>query len=258
MADSTLQLTLRELRVLFTSLRAWAVIVGVVLVLGLSGPFGTFEALAFPQRLAYWLVVGVTTFAAGSFFSTWGAHELKRRDAPIFVHLPVNAISATLPVVPIVLGINLVMFGSYEVDTITLAQMFIYVFIVAFAVSALFLVFEVSKPETKGGDSGAPKILERLDVTKRGALISLSVQDHYVDVVTVKGRALVLMRLGDAMAETEGTSGVQIHRSHWVALDGVAAIKRQSGRVLVETKSGDILPISRGFMDAAKAAGLIA
>lgn len=245
------------MRGLFTSLRAWAVLIGVVLVLGLSGPFGTFEALGLPQRLAYWAVVGVTTFAGGSFFSTWGAHVLKRRNAPILVHLPVNAITATLPVVPIVLGINLVMFGSYEVDTITLAQMFLYVFVVAFAVSALFLIFEVSSPEVEE-QNVAPRIMDRLDVTKRGALISLSVQDHYVDVVTAKGRTLVLMRLGDAMAETGGTKGVQIHRSHWVALDGVAAIRRQSGRVQVETKAGDLLPVSRGFMDDAKAAGLIA
>lgn len=258
MADSTLQLTLREMRGLYTSLRAWAVLFGVVLVLGLSGPFGTFEALNLPLRLAYWLAVGVTTFAAGSFFSTWGAHELKRRNAPIFVHLPVNAISATLPVLPIVLGINLLMFGSYEVDTITLAQMFFYVFVVAFAVSALFLIFEVSQPDVKAVHSGAPKILDRLDVTRRGALVSLSVQDHYVDVVTTRGRSLVLMRLGDAMRETEGVQGVQIHRSHWVALDGVAAINRQSGRVLVTTTAGDVLPVSRGFQEAAKSAGLIA
>lgn len=246
------------MRDLFTSIRAWAVIVGVVLVLGLSGPFGTFEALDLPQRLFYWVSVGVTTFAAGSFFSTWSAEALKRRNAPIWVHLPVNAVMATLPVVPIVMAVNLVVFGGYEVDTPTLLQIILYVFVVAFAVSALFLLFEISRPKIEAAGPRAPRLLDRLDVTKRGPLISLSVQDHYVEVVTARGRALVLMRMSDAISETEGTEGAQIHRSHWVALDGVAAIRKQAGRTLVETKGGDLLPVSRGFQEAAKAAGLIA
>ena len=69
---------------------------------------------------------------------------------------------------------------------------------------------------------------------------------------------MLLMRLGDAMAETDNVPGVQIHRSHWVALDGVSAVKRQSGKVMVETRAGDYLPVSRSFMSAAKSAGLIA
>ncbi len=246
------------MRSIFTSIRAWAVMVGVVLVLGLSGPFGTFEALELPQRLVYWAVIGVTTFGAGAFVSTWGAEALKKRNAPVWVHLPVNALTATLPVVPIVMAINLMTFGRYEVDTPTLVQMFFYVFVVAFAVSTLFLIFEISRPEPEKTAPRAPKLLERLDVTRRGPLISLSVQDHYVEVVTAKGRTLVLMRLSDAISETAGADGVQIHRSHWVALDGVAAIRKQAGRTMVETRGGDLLPVSRGFQEAAKAAGLIA
>src|SRR5690606_17132350 len=68
-----------------------------------------------------------------------------------------------------------------------------------------------------------PAVLNRLPHHLRGRLIYMSMQDHYVDVHTDRGNALVLMRLGDAIAETGATPGLQIHRSHWVALDAVRA-----------------------------------
>ena len=49
---------------------------------------------------------------------------------------------------------------------------------------------------------------------------------NYVEVWTERGTHLVLMRLSDAIRETAGENGLQIHRSHWVAL---GAVKRTLG-----------------------------
>ncbi len=46
-----------------------------------------------------------------------------------------------------------------------------------------------------------PAILSRLPVDRRGPLVALSAEDHYVRVTTAAGETLVLMRLGDAMRE---------------------------------------------------------
>ena len=102
-----------------------------------------------------------------------------------------------------------------------------------------------------------PPILERIPHPQRGALMALSVQDHYVEVVTEKGTSLVLMRLSDAIKETGAVAGLQIHRSHWVARDAVKRVIRTDGKVSVELRSGIRLPVSRGYLDAVKAAGLI-
>ncbi len=61
--------------------------------------------------------------------------------------------------------------------------------------------------------------------------LELSGSDHDVQIVTTKGREmvlmrLVLMRLGDAIREVGATQGLQVHRSHCVALAHITAVKR--------------------------------
>ena len=47
-------------------------------------------------------------------------------------------------------------------------------------------------------------------------IISLKAAEHYVEVTTTSGTALILMRFRDAVAEL-GNLGIRVHRSHWVA-----------------------------------------
>ena len=84
------------------------------------------------------------------------------------------------------------------------------------------------------------------------------VEDHYVDIVTDKGKTLVLMRLADAIRETAPIAGLQIHRSHWVARDAVVKVHRSDGKLILELSNGLKLPVSRGYLPAAKEAGLTA
>ena len=101
-----------------------------------------------------------------------------------------------------------------------------------------------------------PKLLDRLPQRLRGDITYLSMQDHYVDVHTEKGSTLVLMRLADAIAEVEGVPGLQIHRSHWVALDAVAGSLRRDGRLFLRMSDETLLPVSRSWFEAVRAAGL--
>jgi DNA-binding LytR/AlgR family response regulator len=102
-----------------------------------------------------------------------------------------------------------------------------------------------------------PAILERVPLPQRGKLIALIVEDHYVDIVTDKGKTLVLMRLADAIREAAPVLGLQVHRSHWVALDAVLRTQRSEGKIVIELANGMKLPVSRGYLPAAKEAGLV-
>ena len=99
--------------------------------------------------------------------------------------------------------------------------------------------------------------LRRLPVEKRGRLISISVADHYVEVATSAGSALILMRLTDAMAETGDTPGLQVHRSHWVAIGEVTAARRDGARAILTLSDGRDIPVSRTYVPAVKEAGLL-
>ena len=68
---------------------------------------------------------------------------------------------------------------------------------------------------------------------------------------------MLLMRLSDAINEVGATDGLQIHRSHWVAMDQISDVRRINDRGEVTLSSGDTRPISRGYMNAARDAGLV-
>jgi DNA-binding LytR/AlgR family response regulator len=64
------------------------------------------------------------------------------------------------------------------------------------------------------------------------------------------------MRLADAIRETGDVAGLQIHRSHWVALEAVEGVKRRDGKLFLEMADGALLPVSRGARGRVKAAGI--
>ncbi|WGI23173.1 LytTR family DNA-binding domain-containing protein [Amylibacter sp. IMCC11727] len=77
---------------------------------------------------------------------------------------------------------------------------------------------------------------------KRGQLISISAQDHYVAITTSTGTDLTRMTLAAAIALVEPGIGLQIHRSHWIAISAIKTVNEQNRTV--ELINGEILPIS--------------
>nr|WP_255618484.1 LytTR family DNA-binding domain-containing protein [Roseibaca sp. Y0-43] len=102
-----------------------------------------------------------------------------------------------------------------------------------------------------------PAILDRLPLEKRGALLALSVEDHYVRVQTSNGTELLLMRLSDAIRETGDLAGAQVHRSHWVAFPAVQTARRDGDRAVLTLKDGTEIPVSRANLPKLKEAGLL-
>ena len=233
----------------FTSTKVLGGIGVVSVVLGVSGPFQTFETFALPTRLAYWVFVCFLTFGAGFFAGTYMENAMKRRlsEWPRFL---VATFATAVAVVAIVFLINLL---SFQDTPLTLNTMFViggYVTIISFTVSAALKFFEPQKEEPS-----ATPILARLPMDMRASLISLCVQDHYTEVTTTKGAKLVLIRLSDAIKESG--DGFQIHRSYWVANKAIAKVERRSGKVVLTTVTGRELPVSRTFLPHVKAAGLL-
>ncbi len=99
--------------------------------------------------------------------------------------------------------------------------------------------------------------LRRLPLDRRGPLIRLEAQDHYLNVVTQKGSALVLLRLQVAVKALQDVDGFQSHRSHWVAKDDVTKHRRVQGCDFLVLISGDEIPVSRSYGPAVQDAGLI-
>ncbi|WP_439532230.1 LytTR family DNA-binding domain-containing protein [Polymorphobacter sp.] len=93
-------------------------------------------------------------------------------------------------------------------------------------------------------------LLRRLPERIGRDIICLKAQEHYTEVVTRGGSALVYMRFSDAMGVVaSGIDGVQVHRSYWVAYAAIEGFERADGRIQMRLANGERLPVSRTYQN---------
>ena len=103
-------------------------------------------------------------------------------------------------------------------------------------------------PETPGSS-----FFRRLPGALGRDLVYLKMSDHYVEVFTTAGHTVLLMRLGDAVAELEGL-GMRVHRSYWVGHGHAERLLRRGRRRLLRLTDGHDVPVSRSYRAAVEAA----
>lgn len=261
MNDSPVRLAIREMQDTGRKALFWAILGAVILLLGLSGPFDTIDILPLLPRFAYWAMVTLVTFFSGWFVSMVIVLTFEARRWPFWLEATLAGIGVGFVVSIEILVMNWLVFGVSPIETGYASTLVANTVVIALVVTAL-IIWTRRNLETPTIPPAAftpqpPRLLARLSLDKRGTLISLSVQDHYVKVVTTRGREMLLMRLSDAIAETEGCAGLQVHRSHWVALDQVQAARRDGARGTLTMTGGGEIPFSRSFLPAVKEAGLL-
>ncbi len=103
------------------------------------------------------------------------------------------------------------------------------------------------RPSTPRGTEAhaEPGFMRRLSPGRRGQLIALSAELHYLRVYTTLGDSLILQGFGEALAQLGPQAGIRIHRSHWVDPAFVAEVTRDRGRTSVHLSNGLVLPVAR-------------
>jgi hypothetical protein len=76
-------------------------------------------------------------------------------------------------------------------------------------------------------------------------IVALTAELHYLRVFTQQGDALILMSFGRATNALQVIPGMAVHRSHWVALNHVAALETEGERVICRMVTGLTIPVSR-------------
>ena len=258
MSDGPLQLALREWRGHFLNPIGLIVQACVGAVLGVSGPFGTQDTVAFMPRILYWIWVVYSTYGIG-LFGLLLVQKLMT-DRPIWFHSvvagSVNGVAISLYIV----SINLLIFGpDFQSEGLSsfVIRVFFIAFFVTFAGTAITEIVYRRTPEISEDQPNVVPLMDRLPLEKRGELVALSVEDHYVRVKTTVGVEMILMRLSDAIRETGALRGDQVHRSHWVCYDHVASARREGDRAILTLKDGGEVPVSRANLAKIREAGLL-
>ncbi|MEP5154942.1 LytTR family DNA-binding domain-containing protein [Planktotalea sp.] len=256
MTNAPSQHALREVRRLFSSPITRMVLIALVFLLGISGPFGTLESMGFGARVAYWAVTAPATFAIGVIVSAFMAETLRERK-PDWAMKALVALVAAIAITIFVVLFNWIAFGQTPIEISKLPALVLSVTATAAVIALVLQYIPDSADSVVAAEVKLPPLLDRLDLEKRGAIISLSVQDHYVEVTTNKGTSLVLMRLSDAIRETSPIDGIQIHRSHWVAVQHITSVKRDGDRAILTLSDGRDLPASRSNIKLLKERALL-
>lgn len=78
-------------------------------------------------------------------------------------------------------------------------------------------------------------------------IVALSAELHYLRVFTAKGETLVLFPFGRAVKALEAENGMQVHRSHWIALPHVDEVTSKDGKIICNMINGPSVPVSRSY-----------
>lgn len=232
--------------------RKIAVFFGGVLVLALTGPFGTYHAMGVYERLVFWLVAftGVGFFM--HIFVTTALASRYLATLPKVVRIGIGAALAGLPGAAVVIFVHAV-FHPPLISADALPVMWLQVALIGW-VACVVVFYDF------GPGAAAPRAPIRTTFHKRlppelgDDIISVSMQDHYAEVTTALGSHMVLIRLGDAMQELEGAPGLQLHRSHYAMATHLEKLLRVGGRLRVRLSDGRELPVSATHAEAVKQA----
>ena len=229
------------------------------------GPFGTYDSIATAGRFGYWVLalganwlvcasVMILTLRLTSSASPW-KRALAMAGAALIAAIPGTAVvhSAEILFRPQYEGDNALPTIYFGVAVLMMAISFMVVGILA-RVQPVAADGEPSAAIPAGG--ATPRFLDRLPPELGRDLVYLKMADHYVEAFTTAGSTLVLMRFADALAELEGAGGLRVHRSYWVAREHVTGTARRNGRTILSLTGGHEAPVSRGYLTAARAAGL--
>lgn len=250
---------LDELSPILRSTGFWAGLLGLAVVLGVAGPFGTAETVPILRRMIYWCVIVFTTGPFGFVLGFVGCDLFHALRLPKWLAAIVSGVFTGLPVAAIVFSVNAVLLQPGELAINDMPLVLSIMVISAVLSLATYIAFFAKPPAPAPVTpySAHSRLLDRLPVSQRAPLVALTATDHYTEVTTTAGTTRLLLRLSDAIAEAAPTPGLRIHRSHWVATDQITATRREGPRAIVTLTDGRAYPVSRSQLPALEQTGLL-
>ena len=213
------------------------------LMLSIWSPFQT-HYLTYSSRLLLWLSLclsgAIGTACVDGLLAIW------KQTPSMFQRILLQSVGATIPVSAILVYALPHSGAPFIITTIVLA------WTISLSITGVGELLRAqrrpnerqigSQPERM-----APVLTKRLPVQlKEGQIMALKSEDHYVRVYTDIGSALLLMRLSDAIAETEPLDGLQTHRSWWVARSAVKSVIRKTRSAELVLDGAELtVPVSR-------------
>lgn len=249
-------------------------VVGLAVVMAVTGPFGSYDRMELDIRLVYFTAIAVLTWlqVIGCIVALRQIEATDQWRVP--VRMAVAGLVAALPTTAEIV----VLHGWLVAPVPWRALPYIYPQTAFIAVIISILIglsverrlhaeADAERARVAATPSSAqssiepaltPDFFRRVPPALGRDLLALEMEDHYLRIHTALGSDLILLRLRDALAELGPTRGRQVHRSWWVAEGAVASVERDPRRPILVLRNGLSVPVSRTFRGQVKEAGWLA
>lgn len=245
-------------------LRNALIVVAIGAVLGRIGPFDTFSQLPGLARYAYWIGLTLLIWLQAAAVLHLLREPLTGWTWPLRTVLA--ALIGAIPGAFEVAWAESLLRVSRDLTLLDVARIYGDVaLIMALMMLALELIDGNRLFATRDSVEASAMtalltsddLIAGLPPHRRGKLIALEAEDHYLRVYTERGDALIHRRFGDALHQVAAIEGLRVHRSWWVARQAVARVVRDGDRLVLELQNGLRVPVSRTYALAVREAGIL-
>ena len=241
-------------------------IIGFALVMGVTGPFGTYEHMSLGVPLLYFTVLGVLNWLQVIALAAWFGRIEPIDRWPVAWRMALVGLLASVPGTVEIFLVNA--WVGRPIPLSALPTLFPENAFLTIAISVVIGLFVEQRLRAAADAERArvaalpatpnpapPDFFRRIPPALGRDLLALEMEDHYLRIHTALGSDLILLRLPDALAELGSERGLQVHRSWWVAEGAVASAERGAGRLVLKLRNGVNVPVSKTFRDQVKSAG---
>ena len=234
----------------------------LAVVLGVTGPFGTYGRLDLGSRLVFFAAVGAVTWLAVALLAAWlgGVEPIDRW--PVYVRMTlVGLLAAILSTAAVIVVHGWI---SWPIPWRAFAEIYpdnafltvvLSVLVGLSVVQRLHARADAERARVAELPQAGPDFFRRIPPALGRDLLALEMEDHYLRIHTAVGSDLILLRLRDALTELDPSRGRQVHRSWWVADGAVTTSERAGARSLLVLRNGLKVPVSKSFRDQAREMG---
>jgi len=229
---------------------AWPLVACLLagLLLALLAPFETARIFTLEQRLLFWPIASL--LGGGLLLALYLVGRGMGRDWGVsaWLWLPLSALVAAAPETLIVQSVARAV--DPQVELLPFAQLFPSVLLLCLPLQAvLHLVLRqtgesrtiVVSPKDAPAD---PPLFGRLPPHLGSEILCIKTEDHYLQVHTDRGQALILMRMADA-ERALADKGLRVHRGWWVARHAVSRTELSDGKLTLTLVNGLEVPVAR-------------
>ena len=220
-------------------------------MMGIFGPFGSYLNGSFVVLVLHWTFMSMFGAVMCGLTVPHMVHWLGTRGFPLWFALLLSLAIVALPL-SLVAATEARWIWPWQTARLNPADWYAQTLFPILVVTSGWLLMEYAR----GTRTRHLALDQPVQATLAGPVLCLQMEDHYVRVHRPGGSTLELMPLQDAIARY-GRSGLQVHRSWWVAADAVVDADRDGRNWRLRLSNGLVVPVARNRIAAVRQRHLI-